>query len=190
MLLSSYRPISLLPLVSKMVEQAIQLQMMDFMTQTKQLNSNNNAYRPYHNTTTTLLQITDAIYAATYVNTIATVMTIDESSAFECLDHDILDEKLHLYNFSDSAREWFKAYLSYMTQFVSVGSSKSMMKHIKYGSPRGPYLDPYYSLYMSTSYLQYSRTKTTAKTTHTTQRTKTPFPSKLPQMRYHFMFRR
>ena len=101
---SSYRPISLLPVVAKLVERVIQKQVLKFFIDSKQLNENNNVYRAHHSTVTALLQITDTIHRATDENTIATVMTMDESAAFDCISHNILDHKIELYNFSKETR--------------------------------------------------------------------------------------
>ena len=90
---SSYRPVSMLPLVSKLVERAAQQQMLRFLDNTNQLNNNSNAYRKGYNTTTALHQITDRIHEATDINTIANVMTIDESSTLDCISHDTMDKK-------------------------------------------------------------------------------------------------
>ena len=106
-ILSSYRPISLLPLVSKLVEHCIQKQVLKFIESTKQFNWNNNTYRKYYNTATALLQILDAIHEATDENTIAAILTIDKSAAFDTIFHSILEYKLELYNFGESARLWF-----------------------------------------------------------------------------------
>ena len=94
----SYRPISLLPLVAKITEWAAQIQILKFMESFQQLNYNNNAYRKYYNTTAAVMQILDALYEVAILNTIANIITVDESAAFDCISHKILNEKLGLYN--------------------------------------------------------------------------------------------
>ena len=56
---ASYRPVALLPTLSKIVERAAQLQLLQFLENTGQLNSNAHAYRTGLSTTTTLMQITN-----------------------------------------------------------------------------------------------------------------------------------
>ena len=53
------------------------------------------------------MQITEAIHSAADERMIAMVMTVDESAAFDCISHNILDKKLELYNLHADAREWF-----------------------------------------------------------------------------------
>ena len=125
---SSYRPISIVPVCSKLVEMTAALQIKNFMKISNQWNSSNQAYREHGSTTTTLLQITDAIFKACDENNISTVITIDESAAFDCVDFETLDKKLQLYNFSTSARNWVQSYLKFRTYYVNIGSADSAMK--------------------------------------------------------------
>ena len=81
MQLGSFRPISLLSVMSKLVEKMVQLQVMDFMEKIGQLNPLNNAYRRNHGTTTMIAEIADQIYTASD----RTFMMIDELSDFDCV---------------------------------------------------------------------------------------------------------
>ena len=121
----NYRPISLLPTVAKLTERVIQAQMTDFLEKTKQINYNHHAYRKYQSTTTAMLQISDEIFEATDQNQITALMTIDESTAFDCVPHHILLDKLSLYNFDIQTLEWFHLYLSYRSQYVTINSKNS-----------------------------------------------------------------
>ena len=139
---SSYRPISLIPIVGKLTECAAQKQILNFMEQSKQINSNNNVYRKHYSTATTITQILDSLHEATDANTIATLMTVDESAAFDCISHEILDRKLKLYNFGLEASLWMRNYLSFRTQYVSIGSKKSRMTPLLHAVPQGSVIGP------------------------------------------------
>ena len=112
------------------------------MQESNQLNDNNNAYRTGHSTITAVMQITDAIYEATDANKIATIMTVDESAAFDCIAHKTLQDKLKLYKFSKNTREWFDSFLTYRSQYVSIGAKRSSIKTVKHGIPQGSMLGP------------------------------------------------
>ena len=58
----SYRPISLLPILGKIVERALQPQILNFMEKSGQLNQNHHSYRKNHSTVTAMLQLSDAIF--------------------------------------------------------------------------------------------------------------------------------
>ena len=58
---ASYRPISLLPLISKICERAVQVQLVKYLEETHQLHENHHTYRSRLSTTTELIQIMDGI---------------------------------------------------------------------------------------------------------------------------------
>ena len=145
---SSFRPISLLPITYKLVERVIQTQLTEFMEKSEKINFNSHAYRKFHSTTTAMLQMSDLIFTATDQNQITVLTTIDESSAFDCVKHDNLVRKLRLYNCSEEVCEWMYNYLSYRTQYVTVGTHSSVMTAVITGVPQGSVLGPLlYSIY-------------------------------------------
>ena len=138
----SFRPVSQLPLVSKLAERVVQIQLLNFLEETKQLAANQHGYRKYTNTTTALLQIMDIIATGTDANEITASMCVDQTAAFDCVEHDLLLEKLEYYNLSRSLKNWIKSYLEYRSSFVSIGSAESVIKPLKYGVPQGSVLGP------------------------------------------------
>ena len=147
---ASYRPISLLPVTAKIVEKAVQFQLLEFMEKTSQFNYNNHAYRNNLSTTTTMLHLSDMICSATDTNQISVLMSVDESSAFDCVIHELLLRKLKMYNFDDSTCKWFQSYLSFRSQYVTIGAHKSNIAAVQYGVPQGSVLGPLlYTLYIN-----------------------------------------
>ena len=59
---SEYRPISLLPAFSKVVEKIVAKQMIDYLRETGYLDNLQSAYKQSHSTITALLNVTDDIY--------------------------------------------------------------------------------------------------------------------------------
>ena len=132
----SFRPVSLLPAISKVVEKTIQEQINQHMTQEKLWNPNHHAYKENHSTTTTLGQLTDLIFEAADENLVSVVMSIDESAAFDVIHHEMLLEKLALYNFDDATITWTRSYLSNRSQYVTIGSQNSKINSVTCGVPR------------------------------------------------------
>ena len=126
----SFRPVSLLPVTSKLVEWAVMTQIMEFMETSGQLNPASNSYRKHHGTTTTFLEIADIIFKAADQNRIAAITTVDKTSAFDCVRADILLEKMRVYNFGEKTVEWFKNFLEYRSEYVTVGGKNSRMKPV------------------------------------------------------------
>ena len=86
----SFRPVAILPTISKVIEKVIHTQIVRYMDSSNQFSHNLHGYRTYHSTTTALLQLADTILQATDDNMIATLVTIDETAAFDCINFDIL----------------------------------------------------------------------------------------------------
>ena len=95
----AYRPISLLPVVAKLVEMAVQDQITKHMEINLLWNRNNHAYRRYHSTTTAMIQLTDLIFEAADRNLVTTIMALDQLAAFDSINHKILSDKLKIYKF-------------------------------------------------------------------------------------------
>ena len=138
----SYRPISLLPILGKIVERILQPQILNFMEVSGQLSANHHSYRKNHSTVTAMLQICDAIFNGCDQNKITTLVTLDQSAAFDVLSHQILTRKLSLYNFDESVISWVTSYLSFRSQYVSIGTRKSSYSSVTSGVPQGSVLGP------------------------------------------------
>ena len=84
----SFRPICLLPVLSKLTEKAVQIQLLNHLESTGQLHRDHHAYRLKLNTSSHLLQTTNMIYKATDKNQITATLSIDLSAAFDLVRHD------------------------------------------------------------------------------------------------------
>ena len=145
---SSFRPVSLLPMVSKLVERAVQIQIQQHFETQHLFHPNSHAYRMHKSTTTAVLQVTDKLYQATDRNMITSIMAIDQSSAFDCVSHNLLLEKLKIYGCHENTVEWIKNYLESRSQYVNVGRFDSRIVSLSIGVPQGSILGPIlYSIY-------------------------------------------
>ena len=114
--------------------------MLEFLDKTKQINRNHQHSK--HSTVTAMIQIMDKIYTETDLKNITMVMTIDQSAAFDMVSHQILLDKMYLYNFSDNTIKWFSSYLSGCSQYVTLEGKNSRMTKIISGVPQGSVLGP------------------------------------------------
>ena len=139
---SSFRPVAVLTTTSKLIERVVQQQLLDFFENTGQMNPSSHAYRKNSSTTTTLTDILDELYQGMEDNKITSLMAVDQSSAFNCVDRDILLEKLARYNVGMTARNWVCDYLIGRTQYVKIGTARSRMSTVTTGVPQGLVVGP------------------------------------------------
>ena len=72
---------------------------------------------------------------------LSATLLLDQTAAYDLVDHDIFLQKLKVYNFDDATMEWFKSYLSGRSQVVQVESKRSSCQALAdYGVPQGSIL--------------------------------------------------
>ncbi len=139
---SGFRPVSLLCSISKILEKVICIQLTEYLESNKLISSNHHAYRKGHSTITALSQLEDMWSNAHAKKLHALALLIDSSAAFDCVNHEILLEKLNLYKIKDNELEWFKSYLTNRKQRVLIGSAASPLLNLNEGVPQGSILGP------------------------------------------------
>ena len=109
---SNYRPISILPIFSKVLEKVVNQQVQTFITTNKLIFPNQYGFQCNKSTCDALLKFSDKCFRALNDSESVLGIFIDFSKAFDTVDHQILLKKLNIYyNFSDSSVSWFSSYL-------------------------------------------------------------------------------
>ena len=135
---SSYRPVSLLPVLSRAVEKALFTQLSDYLETNNLLHPNHHGGRQYHNTTTALIQLHDEWLAAAEANMMTGVMMTDLSACFDLWDHSIGLAKAQLLGLEPDACAWVASYVSGRSQSCSVdGHLSTALKLPAYSVPQG-----------------------------------------------------
>lgn len=137
--IGNYRPISLLPILSKILEKIIANQLVSFLESNKLLSPTQHGFRPKLSTVTALQVITDKIYENIDKKQISLLTLCDLSKAFDSVNHTILLQKLHLVNVDAF---WFSSYLNNRTQSVRINNTVSSRQAVPYGVPQGSILGP------------------------------------------------
>ena len=139
----NYRPVSHIIEVSKIIEHAVFEQVTEHFTANSLFHHNHHGFVPNHNTTSALLHIHDLWLRAAEEKKITATLLLDLSAAFDVIDHDILLQKLRLYNFSESTIMFLSSYLSNREQVVQVAAKLSDPVDVgPQGVPQGSILGP------------------------------------------------
>jgi retron-type reverse transcriptase len=89
-MLDNYRPMSILPVVSKLMERIMYDQMYEYLNQNNLFSKHQFGFRPYHSTTTTLLNCMNEWYTNMDRGLYNLVVFLDLKKAFDTVDHEIL----------------------------------------------------------------------------------------------------
>ena len=139
---TNYRPISVLPVVSKILERYVHTTFMAFLTKHNLLHLYQSAFRKFHSTTTALLHITNHWLDNIDKGMVTCSIFLDLSKAFDTVNLTILVGKLAQYGVSGKELEWFKSYLFGRKQVVSIDGNHSEMRDVTIGVPQGSILGP------------------------------------------------
>src|SRR5271156_2863337 len=89
-LMASYRPISNLHYVSKLLERCVVKQLQEHLSKTSSYEPLQSPYRPYHSTETALLRVQNDILIGMDKQKVTLLVMLDLSAAFDTVDHNIL----------------------------------------------------------------------------------------------------
>ena len=140
--INQYRPISILPLFSKIFERVVYHQLYNFFDKYEILTPFQYGFRKNKSTTQAVLNQLEYIYNNLDQNKTVISIFMDFTKAFDCIDHEILLKKLYFYGVRGTPYDWFSSYLSERQQFVNVNNSNSSVKFVSHGVPQGSILGP------------------------------------------------
>ena len=139
---SSYRAISLLPLISKIFEKIVHDQMIDYLAQWNILHKYQSGFRTKHSTDLCLSYLNDKILKGFDNGLFTGMILIDLQKAFDTINHNILLEKLKIIGFGDDTVNWFHSYLTDRAFLVSTERKYSSISKISCGVPQGSIVGP------------------------------------------------
>ena len=134
---SNNRPISLLPILSKVCEKVALNQLTEYLNKYNLLSPCQSGNKRNHSTETININTTDRILKPMDQEKLAALILIDLSKAFDSIDHSILLRKLKAVGVSLSVLEWFYSFLTDRRQYVRIGSSTTNLLKITHGVPQG-----------------------------------------------------
>ena len=139
---NNYRPISLLPVLSKVLEKLMATRLMKYLQDNELLYQYQFGFRPKHGTNMALHFLVDRITQTLDSKNSMIGLALDFRKAFDTVDLQIIRRKLIAYGIRGTAFNWFDSYLSSREQFVVIGNCESQRRSIQCGVPQGSILGP------------------------------------------------
>lgn len=139
---SNYRPISILPILGKIMEKIMTDQITQYITFFNILSPSQFGFRKKLSTTDAVNFFNTFISNSFNNNTFIYANLCDLSRAFETLNHNILLQKLAHYNFQNTSIQFIKSYLQDRVHIVKLGERLSVPRRVNLGIATGSILGP------------------------------------------------
>lgn len=147
----NYRPISVLPTISKIYEKAVYLQFKEFLETYNLLDKDQHGFRSGRSVVSAAVSFIETIIESVDKGKHTIGVFMDISKAFDSVKHSKLIEKLKALGVENSALNWFQSYLSDRSQYVEINylskhnkiiKASSHHNALKFGVPQGSILGP------------------------------------------------
>ena len=138
----NYRPVSCLPVASKVLEKIVTEQMTQFLEEHKLLPNNQHGFRENRSTMSALSSMQKEWTENSENKKKTGILLWDLSAAFDTLDVDLLCKKLKIYGFDKLTCKWFSSFLTGRSQRVRIGNVLSERVFLTSGVPQGGILSP------------------------------------------------
>ena len=138
----NYRPISVLPAISKICERVVYDQLYRYLNSNGLLTKDQSGSPSLHSTVTALLHLTNNWYLNIDKGMTNLIVLLDLAKAFDTVSHNILLKKLELYGLKGVTLDWFSSYLSGRQQQCVVEGCVSKPRLLSCGVPQGSVLGP------------------------------------------------
>ncbi|XP_077991070.1 uncharacterized protein LOC144445406 [Glandiceps talaboti] len=137
----NYRPISILPTLSKVIESVVKDQLLSFLDKFNILISTQYGFRKQYSTKLALADLVSDLSDKMDDGYTTFGIFIDLKQAFDTIDHDILLQKLSHYGIRGHTLHWFRSYLENRQQVVNINGISSSPMQVNVAYLKDPYLD-------------------------------------------------
>ena len=158
-MVNNYRPVSVLPIISKIIEKHVFNSFYEYLSENHLITSSQSGFRPKHSCETALNCLIDRWLKNIDQGKLTGVLFIDPSKAFDTVNHNVLIHKLKSFGICENTISWFKSYLSSREQSVGWKGVISKPNNITIGVPQGSILGPFFFILFVNDYpkcLKYS----------------------------------
>ena len=151
---NNYRPITILPVFSKIYERVMYNRIIQFLFQNNVINMNQHGFLKNKNTITAIFEFIEKILKGLDEREAVLALFVDLSKAFDCVDHELLLKKLASMGLRGIVQDWIASYLLHRRQVVGLNTAKghynSDTLENNIGIPQGSILGPlFFILYVN-----------------------------------------
>ena len=141
-LLTNYRPISVLPCFSKLLERIMCNLLFKYLSENSVLYGIQFRFQTSRSTEHAVLLLVNQLSQSFDESKFTLGIFTDTTKVFDTVDHKILTKKLELYGIKGCNLRRFESYLSNRKQFITYGDKQTIIETIKYGVPQGSIVGP------------------------------------------------
>ena len=143
LIFGSFRPVSNLTFLSKLIECVAAVQLMDMAQQTGNYEELQSVYRNHHSTEMALLKVKTDILENMDNGRVNFLIMLDLSAAFDTISFNFLTNRLqHRFGMNGTVLTWITNYLKGCVQRVVVNNTHSDLVNLTHGVPQGSVLRP------------------------------------------------
>lgn len=140
--LKNFRPICLVKVPSKIMEEIMRAQLSEYMENKSVIPSEQHGYREAHSVSTAVNRVSHLWRSCHERRDLVAALFFDLSSAFDLVDVEILTRKLEIYGLDKNSISLVRSYLNGRTWVVEVGDHLSEERCVPIGVPQGSGLSP------------------------------------------------
>lgn len=148
---NDFRPIAILPFLSKVFEKLLHTQLSEYLRLSNLLTDRQSGFREKRSCITALIDVSEDIRENVDAGNISLLILLDHSKAFDSVNHKVLSKKLKtMFNLSFSSTSLISSYLENRSQCVSANGGLSRQLPVPNGVPQGSILGPLlFTLYVN-----------------------------------------
>ena len=143
---SSYRPITLTSVISKIIEKVYLIRLLSFLHKNKIISENQFGFQKHKSTTDAVLKTIDFILDQMDRKQVVMAAFLDLTKAFDCVDHSILLEQMYTYGVRGMGLSLLESFLTNRKQWVRLSNNGKLAESTKaittMGVPQGTVLGP------------------------------------------------
>lgn len=139
---NNYRPISIVPIFSKILEKVLQSQLISYFEKNCLFNKSQYGFRVGLSTTAAITELMRVINEGFKGGQYIGALFCDLTRAFDCVSREVLLHKLKAYKFDQCAVDLIDSYLVDRKQCVDFGRNLSSFQGVDLGVPQGSVLGP------------------------------------------------